>query len=228
MASEVDIANLALAHLGDDATVSSIDPPEGSAQAEHCQRFYPIARDALIEMHTWNFTTKRAAPALIASTITEWQYSYALPSDAVGVISVLPYGATDDYSAGAATSVGYVSGTGLFDPSNSPARYQPVPFAVETLDDGTLAVYTNAEDPDIRYTARVTDTSKFSPLFTTALSWLLASYLAGPLLKGEAGQAAAANCLKTFSLWFAKATQSDALQRHTNVQQSVAWMAGRS
>ena len=37
-----------LGHIGDAATVSSINPPEGSAQAEHCARFYPIARDALL------------------------------------------------------------------------------------------------------------------------------------------------------------------------------------
>ena len=45
MATEVDICNLALAHLGDDATIASIKPPEGSAQAEKSARFYPIARD---------------------------------------------------------------------------------------------------------------------------------------------------------------------------------------
>ncbi len=50
MPSVVDLCNLALAYLGDDATVASIDPPEGSAQAEHCQRFYPIARDTLLQM----------------------------------------------------------------------------------------------------------------------------------------------------------------------------------
>ena len=55
MASVVDICNLALAHIGDDATVSSIDPPEGSAQAEHCKRFYAIARDTMLQMHNWNF-----------------------------------------------------------------------------------------------------------------------------------------------------------------------------
>ena len=48
MASAVDICNLALSHLGDTATVASLDPPEGSAQAEHCARFYPVARDALV------------------------------------------------------------------------------------------------------------------------------------------------------------------------------------
>ena len=59
MSSEIDICNLALARLGDDATVASIDPPEGSAQAEQCARFYSIARDTMLEMHDWRFATKR-------------------------------------------------------------------------------------------------------------------------------------------------------------------------
>ena len=42
MASEIDIVNLALSRLGDDATVASLYPPEGSAQAEHGARFYPV------------------------------------------------------------------------------------------------------------------------------------------------------------------------------------------
>ena len=63
MASVVDICNLALAHLGDDATISSIDPPEGSAQAEHCKRFYTSARDTLLQLHPWNFASKRIALA---------------------------------------------------------------------------------------------------------------------------------------------------------------------
>ena len=72
MASVVDICNLALGHLGDPATVSSIDPPEGSAQAQHCARFYPIARDSLLEMHSWNFSTYREALAHLQPA--EWIY----------------------------------------------------------------------------------------------------------------------------------------------------------
>ena len=59
MASAVDICNLALARLGDSATVASIDPPEGSAQSEHCARFYPLARRQIFEAHNWSFLIRR-------------------------------------------------------------------------------------------------------------------------------------------------------------------------
>ena len=59
MASAVDICNLALSRIGDIASVQSIDPPEASAQAIHCARFYPVARDSMLERHPWGFATLR-------------------------------------------------------------------------------------------------------------------------------------------------------------------------
>lgn len=223
MASEVDISNLALAHLGDEATVASINPPEGSSQAEHCQRFYPIARDQILEMHNWRFSTKRIAPVLIASTVSEWTYSYALPDECLSVLAVLPPGATDDTSA---PPLSYTDDW-LTAPPTAASQYQTQPFVVESAADGTDLIYTNVPTPDVRYVRRVTDTSKFSPLVVVALSRLLASYLAGPVIKGEAGAAEAKNQFKLFLMAFAQAAMADANQRHTTAKQSVPWMSGR-
>jgi len=77
MASIVDICNLALSHLGDSATVSSIDPPEGSAQADLCARFFPIALASLLEAHSWGFATRRVALAPLA--ISADSFGAALP-----------------------------------------------------------------------------------------------------------------------------------------------------
>jgi hypothetical protein len=157
VASSVDICNLALAHLGDDATVSSLSPPDGGTQAEHCARFYPIARDALLEMHAWRFAVKRVALAEVTNDLDSWQYAYALPNGCLRPLSVLLPESTDD--------------TATQD------------FVVETDANGTAIVYTNAEMATLRYISAVTDTTKFTPLFVTAFSWLLASYLAGPVTK---------------------------------------------
>lgn len=166
MASDVDICNLALAHLGDEANVSSINPPEGSAQAEHCKRFYPIARNALLEAHGWGFATRRKSLAELDvedtdDELTQWGYAYAYPSDCVRPLVLLMPGATDDNDA--------------------------QDFVVETLEDGTRVIYTNVEDAKLKYVRLVTDTTKYTPLFVSALARLLASYLAGPIVKGETG-----------------------------------------
>lgn len=222
MASEVDICNLALGHIGDAATVSSIIPPEGSAQAEHCARFYPIARDALLEMHAWGFATKRVNLASLGSGWPEWQYAYACPNDAVNLLAVLPQTATDDYSVGMTYMF---SQTG--DPIAAGGIYQPQPYNYESLDDGTIVIYTNQENAMLRYTSLVTDTTVFSPLFIVTLSWLLASYLAGPVIKGDAGAAEAKRCLGMATGMLSKATVSDANQRRTTIAQNTPWMTGR-
>ncbi len=222
MASEVDICNLALGHLGDAATVSSINPPEGSAQAEHCARFYPIARDALLEMHAWGFATKRVNLASLGSAWPEWQYCYAVPNDALNLLAVLPPESTDDYSVGITY---HYSQTGA--PFTPGGKYQPQPFNYEALADGTMVIYTNQVNAMLRYTAYIEDTTVFSPLFVVTLSWLLASYLAGPIIKGDAGSAEAKRCMLMAQQMLGKAASSDANQRRTTIAQNTPWMTGR-
>lgn len=219
MASAVDICNVALAHLGDTATVSSIDPPDGSAQAQHCARFYPFARNSLLEMATWGFATKRVALAQLTNISSQWLYTYAIPAGVISLIAVLPADATDDYSAPVAPSVCQTDLLGTV--------YTPQPYTVETLTDGSQVILTNVENALLRYVYTVEDTTQLSPLFTLALSWLLASFLAGPLLKGETGAAEAKRCLAVFQAFKAEATSSDANDRRITPQQATPWIVGR-
>lgn len=93
MANVVDICNLALANLGDDATISTIDPPEGSVQAGHCAMFYPIARDALLQnpICAWSFATRRVVLAPLVSNSTDWAFAYAVPTDLLRVVKLHPH-----------------------------------------------------------------------------------------------------------------------------------------
>jgi hypothetical protein len=224
MPSAVEICNLALSHLGDTATVASIDPPEGSAQAEHCARFYPFARDSLIEMHPWGFATRRIVLAELANTWPQWAHAYARPADCVTVISVIPPDSTDDYQS----RVVWPYPTSY--PSSPGATFAagvPQPYACELNDNLAQVILTNQEQATLRYVARVTDTTKFSHLFTLALSWHLASMLAGPILKGDAGAAEAKRCSQMMISWLQQAQLADAQQQSISVEQSVNWIAGR-
>lgn len=222
MASEVDICNLALAHLGDSATVATINPPDGSAQADHCARFYPIARDALLEMHQWDFTTTRVQLALLSANATGWAYTYAAPSNVLDLIAVLDPAAPDDYSATIQPDTWYEP------PILSVGQYTPQPFVAET-DYTTNAdvIMTNQGNAVLRYTRRVTDPTKFSPTFVRTLSWLLAADLAGPVLKGDAGAAAAVKCSAMFEKTLAAAITADTNSRQVKPKQNVPWVSRR-
>lgn len=211
MASQVDICNQALSHLGDSATVSSIDPPEGSAQAEHCARFYPLTLATLLEMHTWSFATSRASLALVTNPSTTWAYAYASPNQALSILSILASDAANDYAT----------------PSAKGGQPTPQQFVVEVGSDGTEIILTNQAYAVARYTRLVNDPAKFSALFTEALTWLLASKLAGPVLKGETGAAAAQAATKTFNYWLDKAKDTDADSRRVRPAHQVPWLSVR-
>lgn len=202
MASAVDISNLALAHLGDEAAVTAISPPDGSTQASHCARYYPIARDACLEAHAWNFATRRIAPASVPSAVpSSWQYAYTLPAECLKVLNV--WG--EDY---AEDNKGY-------------------DFVVESNATQGNMIYTNAENATIRYIVRVTDTTKFSPMFVTALSYLLATYLSGPIVKGREGMAVAQAMYKMFLSEVAKAATSDSSNRQIEIKHTPDFIGVR-
>lgn len=226
MASEVDICNLALGHLGDNATVASIDPPEGSAQAEHCARFYPIARDSLLEMAYWNFAMRRVALPQLQMNWPEYKYAYGVPSDVLNVVSVMAADAADDYSTRfVPTDTPFWSHN--YSPVIAAGRYVPQPFTIETQPDGTSILFTNMENAVMRYSAYVRDTTQFSPLFVVTLSHYLASYLAGPILKGDMGAAEAKRQLQLAVGYQQQAEVSDANQRKSTLEHIVPWQAGR-
>lgn len=224
-ASEVDICNLALSNLGDPAQVQSLSPPDGSPQSGHCARFYPMARDAILEMHTWGFATRRETLPLLAVTPpSEWKYAYGAPTSVVlNYIAILAPDAADD------TSVGMILPNDLYSsiPSVAVGGYTPQPFVVESLSNQDV-IYTNQESAVLRYTTIVTDPTQFSPLFTMALGTLLESMLAGPIIKGAEGRAASRELReKFFTWWEAQAVRSDANQRRANVAQRTTWIANR-
>lgn len=226
MASEVDICNLALAHLGDVATVSSINPPEGSAQAQHCAMFYPIARDSLLEMNSWGFSTKRVSLAEVTAEWPEWDYAYAVPADAVNFIAVLPPDAQDDYSTrfSPTDTPGYYANNS---PIMAAGRYVPQPFTIEVNSTGQHVLLTDQENAVLRYTGLTTNPTEFSPLFVMTLSWHLASMLAGPVIKGDAGAAEAKRCQQMMGVYLSQAKSSDANQRSIKPEHIVKWMSGR-
>lgn len=221
MTSVVEICNLALSHLGDSASVSSIDPPEGSAQAEHCARFYPIARDSLLEQHSWQFATRRSALAQVQNVATEWLYAYAEPNDCLSKLAVLAPDARDDYSEPMVlngTYLGVRTGIGI---------YTPQPYCSEIAEDGSPIILTNQQNAWLRWVARVTDTNRFSPLFVETLAYWLASKLAGPVLKGTEGVRMGEAMAQKAMIMLGKAGVSDSMDQRTPTGQSVSWIAGR-
>lgn len=221
MSSEVEICNLALSHLGDSATVASIDPPEGSSQAEHCQRWYPVARDALLEMGEWNFATSRAVLAELNNPYQQWQHTYAVPADCLKVLEIISVDAPGDLTASfdqdRFSANSWIPGVAY--------AYTPQNYSVEMdIASGAQVILTNVPQAMIRYTRKVTDTARFSPLFGAALARYLAHYLAGPVLKGETGMNVGQGQLQIAMQMLSMAAVSGANQSQRQQVQNYPWV----
>lgn len=179
MASVSDICNMALSHIGSDTVVTSISPPDGSIEAGHCARFYPIARKEALESHKWTWSKKRVALAEVTNPSSVWTYAYALPSDCLSPARVLQASVVQEL----------LFSDNLIMVADDYQLFTERGSADFEVEDGVLL--THEPDAVLLYTRDITDTTKFTTSFTVFVSYLLASFLAGPILKGQPGAQAA-------------------------------------
>ena len=157
MSSEVALCNLALSHLGQGG-ISSLD--ENSTEAELCKLTYPVARDAVLRDHPWNFAMRREPLALLADDRPpEWRFVYQYPADCLAARYILP-----ECGIGKPAFEAALGGNGM-----------------------RRVILTDEPGAWLAYTARVKDTTLFDSLFVQATAARLAADLAQPIT-GEAAK----------------------------------------
>lgn len=192
MASVQDICNLALSHIGSDAVVSSISPPDGSVEAGHCARFYPMARRTMLELLQPGFARTRVALAEVANPSTVWAYAYAKPTSCIKPLRILqPNQALTVFTQDEVT-LEADEGRGA-------------PYDIEDS-----VILTNMPEAVMVYVRDVSDTTKFTPMMVMGLSYLMAGMLAGPIIKGSAGAETGRSLTKLGTDYLAGAGASDA------------------
>lgn len=221
--TEVEIANLALAHIGQRGTITSLDPPDASEHAERAAQFIDHARDSVLERHPWGFATRRVVGSELVATIVGWDHVYAQPAECLEVLAVLPPTSGDDYS----DTMGIEPGAYGAPMPVMAGMYTPQRFVVETLASGETVVLTDCANAVLRYKVRIADLSKWPALAKRAMSYELASMLAGPIIKGDAGTAKAAECAAQAERLIAQAIEQDTRQREVKPVHRVPWIAAR-
>jgi hypothetical protein len=87
MNNTTDLANYALAHLGE-AKISDIDD-SNSAAARTCRQFMATTIDKVLRAHRWNCAIKRAMLARqTTAPISGYPYAYALPAGFLRLLEV--------------------------------------------------------------------------------------------------------------------------------------------
>jgi len=158
MTSIVSICNLALSNIGKE-NISDLSEP--TAQARACNQFYEHTRDVLLQGYPWRIAGKTQSMAALANDKPgAWGFAYRRPNDCLKVRWVRREYSTDDPRP----------------QSLQQEISNPYDIEGETF-------YCNLSPAFLRYTFRLVDPTKFSPLFVEALSWHLAVRLAMPLTR---------------------------------------------
>lgn len=192
--SEVHICNLALREVSL-GSIQALD--EFSPEAEDCADFYPQCRDMVLEEHQWNFAQRRVvlAPVAVPAGWSQYAYAYSYPNDCVHAHTV--------YSTGSTTKQD---------------------FEIAEDDDGNRVILTDTVNAILAYTKRVSDTSRYTALFTETVALLLASKLAWSRLKDtnlEQAKLTKANNM------MAKAQRRDAKEGKPETVEEVPWVLSR-
>ena len=219
-AGELPICNAALQNLGESLRVTSIRPSDGSVEANLCAEHFDRARDIVLEARNWGFAMRRRPGFMRDSEApTAWEFCYVRPSDCLRLVKVLPPDATDDEIVTSyRTSV-----TINFPPVLIGAA--PQNHIEETLADGTQVIYTNQPDAILLYVRRVTDTTKWSAKFRTALEAQLTSRIVGALVKGAEGARARLEWEQVAQALIAGAAELDAAQFENPPRHIPSWLA---
>ena len=156
--SGTSICNQALGRIGANRINDLDDTTDTKPEAIQCRLHYEPTRDALLRSHWWRFAAGRAT--LSQDTVDpafEYDHQFILPTDFMALRSI--YG--DNYT------------------TRRNLRYS---VAIEGS-----RILTDESTIQIRYTKKITDASKFDPLFVKMLSLLLSDELIGPLAGGDKG-----------------------------------------
>lgn len=154
MGSEVDLCNLALGRAKQ-ATILSLN--EDSAEAEHCARLYPIARDYVLFDFPWNINTSLVSlTPLVNDREDDWEYRYQRPPTCKRLRELLP-------------EIGRRR-------TRRKLRYEM----------NAAGIYCNVQYARAIIQTDQDDTTLYSPALTSCIAWRLTYELIGPL-DGEMG-----------------------------------------
>jgi hypothetical protein len=101
-------------------------------------------------------------------------------------------------------------------------------YSIGTNNAGVQVLYSNQIDAAIEYSILITDPALLSPIIRNALVWLLASYLAGPILKGNEGVSAGLKLLQGYQTALKAAKELDCQDRSVAMAYIPSGIAARA
>ena len=189
MADILSICNRALLSVGARAQISSVNPSDGSVEADACAVLFAPTFEALARTAQWNCLRKEVALSMIAAApgtpenVTgssmpippvPWLYAYQYPSDCLTFRYIVPSFPAQQAGVPPQTTINNSSATCL--PNGG-----QIPFAVSSSNDSNNSpieiILTNQDQAIGVYTANIPNPAIWDSLFQAGMVASLAAYL---------------------------------------------------
>lgn len=196
--SDVAICNLALTKLGDLRITALSD---NTKPARELNAVYGMLRDKLQRTYNWRFCVKRAQLAAdVAAPLFDFTSQYTAPADLLRILQVGTYFPAPDLSN--------LIGSG----------------GQEWVLEGGKILTRQTGQLNIRYLARISDTTRFDPAFDDAFSALLAYNVCEALTQSDAKKNAA---LRDYRMAVMDAVKSNAIENPPESIADTTWLTVR-
>lgn len=196
--SDVAIANLALTKIGDLRITALSD---NTKPAREINAIYGMLRDKLQRTYNWRFCVKRAALAAdVATPVFDYSYQYSIPTDCLRILQINAYYPAPDLSD-------LISSGGQ--------EYVLEGGKILTRSSGVL---------NLRYLARIEDTTRFDSSFDEAFSALIAYNVCEALTQSDAKKNAA---LRDYRMALMDAVRANAIENPPESLADQTWITVR-
>ncbi len=193
MTTQIDVCNRALLSIGARAQISSINPSDGSTEANACSVLFAPTFEALGRSAHWNCLRKQVTLTLLKAAegtpenplgttlpqpATPWLYGYLLPSDCLQMRFIVP-----SLPAGAATTGGAVADTTYNNvaPTWLGVNGGQIPFQIsydtDTSGNPIVVILSNQDQAQAVYTVNQPNPLIWDSQFQAAMVASLAAYL---------------------------------------------------
>lgn len=203
MTSVVEICNLALSNIRA-GSINSLD--ENSLQAQVCKLKYPFMLDRCLTELPWTFNRKIRVLSVLTTEIFNWAYAYQYPSDCLKIHRLI--GAQEEIAN--ATVISRIVDSELL--SLNDIRNQ-TPYEVFNFDNNKV-IGANESNLRVDYVSKINDPNLFSADFSLALSHLLASELAVPIIGAELGRQLRSDSLQLYKQYLNTAMTNNMNEQH--------------
>lgn len=198
MTSAVDVVNIALHTIGEQTTVQSIDPSDGSPAANAAAILYQPKINALFRAAPWGFATKQTFLTLLRWVSLDgelsddpppqpWLYEYAYPSDCIRGRYILPNFRPTSSSGIPLTTFSNTNFNQLRNWQGEPLPWKiGLDLAVDGEED-IKVLFCNTPQAQLVYTKQVDDPNLWDAQFLNAAATYLGVWLLNSLGRNAQG-----------------------------------------